>query len=172
MKKIIIYILALFIITVFTFNYNLKAEIVNLQKDDKKFGDFKVFCEKDVMMNATHCQIGAKFFDNASSFTIEPNKVGFNQLMIVIPSIKLGGFVQIRIDQNDLIFSKIAKQNNFGLIEIEDNDKISLFKQMKTGDFLFFRFKIKESDKEITTKLNLNDFRSALNYCIERSYKN
>jgi hypothetical protein len=35
---------------------------------------------------------------------------------------------------------------------------------MKEGNFLFLRFKIQNLEKEITVKLNLNDFRSALEY--------
>ncbi|MSP33363.1 MAG: hypothetical protein EXR06_00475 [Rickettsiales bacterium] len=167
MKKIVVFIFSL----VLFFAHNIQAEIVNLQKDEKKFGEWKVFCETDAMMSITYCRIGIKFFDNASAITIEPNNLSFNQFFITVPKIRLGNFLQIRVDQNDLLLSPIAKEKDFGLIEISDEQKIALFSQMKNGDFLFFRFNIKDSDKEITAKINLNDFRNALSYYKERVSK-
>ena len=35
---------------------------------------------------------------------------------------------------------------------------------MKTGDFLFLRFNVRGNQKEITAKINLKDFREALEY--------
>lgn len=165
-RKILISIFSL----VLFFAPNIQAEIIGLQKDEKKFGEWKVFCETDVMMGNSHCRIGMKFFDNASAVTIEPSgKASFNQFFITIPKIKLGGFLQIRVDQNDLIFSKVVKEADFGLISIDDDQKNTLFSQIKNGDFLFFRFNIRDSDKEITAKINLNDFRNALAYCHQRA---
>ncbi len=165
MKKIIVFIFSL----VLFFSHNIQAEIIGLQKDEKKFGDWRVFCESDVMMSATHCRIGLKFFDNASALTIEPSGKLFNQFFITIPKIRLGSFLQIRVDQNDLILSNVVKEKDFGLIEINTDEINILFSQMKKGDFLFLRFNIKESEKEITAKINLNDFRGALAYCVSRS---
>ena len=42
---------------------------------------------------------------------------------------------------------------------------------MKTGDFLFLRFNIKGQQKEITTKINLQDFRDALDYYNHKASK-
>ncbi len=165
-RKIIISIFSL----VLFFSFNIQAEIINLQKDEKKFGEWKVFCETDMMMQTSHCRIGTKFFDNASAITIEPSgKSSFNQFFITIPKIKLSSFLQIRVDQNDLIFSKIIKESDFVLIAIDDEQKNILFSQIKNGDFLFFRFNIKDSETEITAKINLSDFRNALAYCHQRS---
>lgn len=167
MKKIVILAFSL----VLFFTSNIQAEIVNLQKDEKKFGEWKVFCETDSMMSLTHCRIGVKFFDNASAVTVEPNNLSFNQFFITIPKIRIGNFLQIRVDQNDLILSQVVKESDFGLIGIGDDQKKILFSQMKKGDFLFFRFNIRESDKEITAKINLNDFRNALSYHKDRVSK-
>lgn len=167
MKKNLIF---LFSIVLF-FTTNIQAEIVNLQKDEKQFGEWKVFCETDLMMSLTHCRIGSKFFDEASAITIEPNNTLFNQFFITTPKIRLGSFLQIRVDQNDLIFSEIVKAKNFGLIDIKDEDKKLLFNQMKKGSFLFLRFNIANSDKEITAKISLADFRNALSYYKERVSK-
>ena len=167
MKKIVV--LAFSVVLFFT--SNIQAEIVNLQKDEKKFGEWKVFCETDSMMSLTHCRIGVKFFDNASAVTVEPNNISFNQFFITVPKIRIGNFLQIRVDQNDLILSQVVKESDFGLIGIDDDQKKILFSQMKKGDFLFFRFNIRESDKEITAKINLNDFRNALTYYKERVSK-
>lgn len=160
MKKVLIFAFSL----VFFFTTNIQAKIINLQQDEKKFGDWKVFCDTDTMMSLTHCRIGLKFFDNASAITIEPSNLSFNQLFITIPKIRLGTFLQIRVDQNDLIFSEIVKERDFGLMELSESQKQALFSQMKNGDFLFFRFNILGSEKEITAQINLNDFKNAAAY--------
>ena len=35
---------------------------------------------------------------------------------------------------------------------------------MKNGDFLYLRFSVRGSDKDITVKISLKDFRNALTY--------
>jgi hypothetical protein len=57
-----------------------------------------------------------------------------------------------------------ADVNDFGLIKLIDAKKNDLYRQIKNGDFLFFRFNVKSSEKEVTIKINLKDFRNALNY--------
>lgn len=166
MKKIKIFATIFFLISFCEIaNFNqAKAETIDIQKEENVFGDWKVYCETDVMMNNSHCKIAAKFFDNTSVITIEPTIKFFNQLFIVIPQIKSATFVKIRVDKGDLILSQNINDNDFGLIRLEDNRKNDLYRQMKNGDFLFFRFNVKNSDKEITIKLSLKDFRNALNY--------
>jgi len=148
-----------------------QAEIINLQKDEKKFGEWQVFCETDTMMQLTHCKVGSKFYDQASAITIEPNSKFFNQFFIVIPKIQSGGFLQARVDDNDLILSRNVKDSDFGLIFLSDEQKNILFKQMKMGDFLFLRFNIRDNNKEITAKISLQDFRNAVAYHAGRSSK-
>lgn len=167
MKKIIVFLF--FLALLLPFNFNLAtnvamAEIIDLQKDEEEFGDWKVYCETDVMMDNSHCKIATKFFDSSSVITIEPTTKFFNQLFIIIPQIKTGSFLKIRIDQNDLILSDNVDVNDFGLIKLIDAKKNDLYRQIKNGDFLFFRFNVKSSEKEITVKINLKDFRNALNY--------
>jgi len=166
MKKIF-FIYLLFFIK----NFNAQAEIISLQKEEKKFGDWQVFCETDAMMDVAHCKIGAKFYDGASSITIEPSLKSFSQFFIVVPKIKTGDFLQIKIGQHDLIMSKIVEEKDFGLIIIEEVQKQKLFLQMKNSDFLFLRFNVRDSEKEVTAKINLNDFKNALNYCKQRGSK-
>jgi hypothetical protein len=141
-----------------------KAEIIDIQNEEKTFGDWKVFCETDAMMDIAHCKIGAKFYDNTAVINIEPTTKFLNQFFIVIPQIKIGSFVKIRVDKNDLILSQNANAKNFGLIPLNDNQKNALYQQMKLGDFLFLRFNIQGLDKEITARISLKDFRNALEY--------
>ncbi len=154
-----------------TFLNSAQAEIIDIQKEEKNFGDWKVFCETDVMMDNSHCKIASKFFDNSSAITIEPTPKFFNQLIFVLPQIRLGTFVAIRIDKNDLIFSDNAKANDFGLIQLDDSKKSDIYRQLKNGDFLFLRFSVRASEKEVTAKINLRDFRSALSYYNSRVSK-
>ena len=80
MQKLIIYgIVFLSILIPIKF---ATAEIIDLQKDEEIFGDWKVYCETDIMMDNSHCKIAAKFFDSSSVITIEPTTKFLNQLFI------------------------------------------------------------------------------------------
>lgn len=148
----------------FTSFNQAKAEIIDIQNEEKSFGDWKVFCETDAMMDIAHCKIGAKFYDNTAVINIEPAAKFLNQFFIVIPQIKIGSFVKIRVDKNDLLLSQNVTAKNFGLIPLNDNQKNALYQQMKLGDFLFLRFNIQGFDKEVTARISLKDFRNALEY--------
>ncbi len=148
-----------------------KSEIIDVQNEEKSFGEWKVFCEIDAMMDLAHCKIASKFYQNTAVISIEPTIKFLNQLFIAIPQIRIGSFLKIRVDQNDLILSKNLSAKDFGLIPIDEAQKNLLYNQMKTGDFLFFRFSVRDSEKEITAKINLKDFRSALNYYSNRVSK-
>ncbi len=170
MKKIFF---AFFLTTFFQLtSFNpAKAEIINVQNEEKNFGEWKVFCEIDVMMDLAHCKIASKFYENTAVISIEPTIKFLNQLFIAIPQIRVGTFVKIRVDQNDLILSRNVSTKDFGLILLDDVQKNSLYNQMKSGDFLFFRFSVRDSEKEITAKINLKDFRNALTYFSNRVSK-
>ncbi len=147
------------------------AEIIDIRNEEKTFGEWKVFCEADDMMNIAHCKIATKFYDNSSVITIQPTAKFANQFFIIIPQIQIGSFVKIRIDQNDIMLSKSMTNKDFGLINLSDEQKNMLFLQMKNGDFMFLRFSVRGSDKELTIKLNLKDFRNALSYYNSRVSK-
>lgn len=154
----------LFTIFLIAICFNTRAEIIDLRNEEKAFGDWKVFCEIDEMMGISYCKVAAKFYDNASAITIQPLTKSTNQFFIIIPQVQVGNFVKVRVDQNDLILSRNIGARDFGLIPLDDSQKNSLFTQMKSGEFLFLRFSVRESKKEITAKLSLRDFRSALSY--------
>jgi len=156
---------------IFYFTVNANSEVIDVKNEEKNFGEWKVICEIDDMMSYAHCKIASKFFDNSSVITLQPFAKFANQFFIIIPNIAHGSFVKIRVDQNDLILSKNISAKDFGLIPLEDSQKNNLFLQMKTGDFLFLRFNIKGQQKEITTKINLQDFRDALEYYNHRASK-
>lgn len=149
--------------------FNARAEIIDLRNEEKTFGDWKVFCETDEMMGISHCKIAAKFYDNASAITVQPLAKSTTQVFIIMPQVQVGSFVKARIDQNDLILSANIGDRDFGLIPFSDTQKNSLFAQMKSGEFLFLRFSVRDSEKEITAKLSLRDFRSALGYLNNRN---
>lgn len=140
------------------------AEIIEPRNEEKSFGDWKVYCEIDDMMNTAHCKIATKFYDNSSVISLQPTNHFANQFFIIIPKIKLGSFAKIRVDKNDLILSKNSTSKDFGLINIDNSEKNNLFSQMKNGEYLFLRFNINDSEKEITVKLSLRDFMKALGY--------
>lgn len=159
-------------LTLLCFNANLKsslAEIIDVRNEEKTFGDWRVFCEVDEMMGISHCKIAAKFYDNASAITIEPLTKATTQLFVIIPQAQIGNFVKARIDQNDLVLSENISDRDFGMIPFNDAQKNSLYTQMKSGELLFLRFSVRNSEKEITAKLSLRDFRAALSYLNNRN---
>lgn len=153
--------------------FNLaKAEIVELQKEEKTFGEWKVFCETDLMLNISHCKVAAKFFDNSAVISIEPTQKFYSQFFVAIPQIQNGSFVKFRVDQQDLILSKTISHKDFGLIPLEEAQKQNLFQQMKNGEFLYLRFNVRGQENEITARVNLRDLRSALSYYNIKSQNN
>jgi hypothetical protein len=165
MKKILCFVFLLLQIQV------AKAEIIDIRNEEQNFGEWKVYCESDDMMNIAHCKIASKFFDNSSVITIQPTAKFANQFFIIIPQILSGSFLKMRVDQNDLLLSKSMVSKDFGMISFSEEQKNNLFSQMKNGDFLFLRFSVRGSDKEITARLNLKDFRSALSFYNSKTSK-
>lgn len=159
------YLFYLFAVILVLSSSPCRAETIgNTQKEEKKFGDWQLLCEIDQMLSGTYCKIAAKFFNNTSVISIDTSSKMTNQIMVVIPNIKVNSFVKIKIDKNDLIFSNLVKGSNFGLISFSAEQKSLILKQIKEGDFLFIRFAIRNSEREITAKINLKDFREAINY--------
>lgn len=163
LTKIIIHFFLVSFFKLATINL-ANAEIIDLKKEVKNFGEWTTFCEIDLMMDIHYCKVASKFFENKAVISIEPTAKFYSKFFIVIPQVKIGSFVKIRIDKNDLILSNTVSNKDFGLIMLNSLQKQKLYRQMKRGDFLFLRFSISNSDKEITAKISLKDFRSALNY--------
>ena len=149
-----------------------QAEIIDVQKEEKTFGEWKVFCETDLMMSISHCKVAAKFFENSAVISVEPTQKFYSQFFIVIPQIKSGSFVTLRVDKNDLILSRNIETKDFGLIALEEPQKQALYQQMRSGEFLYMRFNVRDQDKEFTARVNLTDFRNALGYLSSRLSKN
>ena len=159
MKKIFLTIITTILFTNLSF-----AEVINLQTNDINFGEWRLICENDVMIDAPYCKIASKFYQNQAAIIIDlPSKFN-NQMVMVIPNLTLGSTVQIRIDKNDIIFANQTKKDDFGLVMLSPSQKTTILSQIKKGDFLFIRFNINGSEKEITVKLNLTNFRSAISH--------
>lgn len=152
----------------FIMTQNANCELIDVENEEKVFGEWKVFCEIDDMMDIAHCKVASKFYENTAVITIEPTAKFSNQFFIVIPQVLVGSFVQLRVDKNDLILSRNISEKDFGMIPLDEEQKILLYKQMKAGNFLFLRFNSRSSEKEVTVKINLKDFRSALAYYSSR----
>lgn len=116
------------------------------------------------MVDATFCKIATKFYQNQATMILEPLSKMTNQMTLIIPNLQLGNAVKMRVDKNDVIFSKNAKKADFGLVHLGGGEKELLLRQMKGGDFLFIRFNINGLDQETTVKLNLADFKQAALY--------
>jgi len=161
MKKICLIIIITILFTNLSF-----AEVIGLQTKDINFGEWRLICENDVMIDAPYCKIASKFYQNQAVISLELSSKLINQMIMIIPNLKLGKTVQIRIDKNDIIFASQTKKDDFGLVMLSPSQKSTILSQMKKGDFLFIRFNINESEKAITVQLNLANFRSAISHTI------
>lgn len=141
-----------------------RADVVGVENEEKSFGDWKVFCETDVMMEVSNCKVAAKFYEKTAVISVEPGVKFANKLFIVIPQIRPESVVKIRVNKNDLIFSNSVQAKDFGLIALDDEKKSALYSQMRNGEWLFLRFNVRDSEKEVTVRLSLKDFRSAIAY--------
>jgi hypothetical protein len=158
------YLQYLAVILVIFLPINSYSEIIEAKKYEKHFGNWIVLCENDVMIDAVYCKIASKFYENKAVISLEPSLKLANQMILVIPNVKIGQSVKIKIDKNDIIFSKEVKTKYFGLIPLSPVQKSIMLNQMKKGDFLFLRFNISGIEKEVTVKINLQDFHKASSY--------
>jgi invasion protein IalB len=163
---------ALLVTLLLQFTTPAQAKLIDLRSEEKTFGDWKVFCEIDDMLNIAHCEIASKFYKNTAVITIQATRKFANQFFVIIPQIEIGTFVTMRIDQNDVLLSANVRKKNFGLMPFSERQKNMMFSQMKSGNFLFLRFTPVKSVKEITARLSLKDFRRALSYYNKKTSNN
>jgi len=156
--------LSIFFVLSCFFTSNLRAEIIDIEKIEKPFGEWRLLCENDVMLGNISCKIAQNFYRQTAVITYNLDGKIEDELLIIIPNARPTAFVQIKIDKNDLIFSDVIKESDFGLIELKKIQKEQLIKQMRKGQSLFLRFDDRNVAKEVTVKLNLKDFNEAFSY--------
>ena len=156
--------LSIFFVLLFFLSNNLRAEIVEIEKIDKSFGQWRLLCENDIMLDKMSCKIAQNFYEKSSVITYNLDNKTDNDLLVIIPNARPGAFVQMKIGKNDLIFSDVVKETDFGLIGLKKIQKEQLIEQMKKEQNIFLRFDDRNIAKEITIKLDLKDFNEALKY--------
>lgn len=166
MKKFFIIILGCLL-----FNTSFAAEIIdNISKEEKKFGDWTVACEEDVMMQKVDCKIFAQFYDDNSSVYVQPNNKIANQVVVIIPSILENTNVKVKIDDNNLIISDtIDKVPEYGVIPFSPAKQKLMLSQLKTGQEMYIRFTVRDLKvaggvKKMTAKISLAEFSKLLVY--------
>lgn len=159
------------LVLLFVPNISSSAEIIeNISTEEKKFGDWTIVCEEDVMMEKIDCKIFSNFYNNTSSIYIQPNNKIANQVVIMIPSVMEGSNVKIKIDKNKIITSDfIEKVAEYGVIPFSPAKQKLMLNQLKSGQDLFIRFtvrdlKVASGVKEITAKISLAEFSKLLVY--------
>jgi len=147
------------------------VEIIdNILIEEKKFGDWTVFCEEDVMMASINCQIFTTFYNNSSSVYIQPNNRIANQVVLMIPPALENTNVKVKIDKNKLIISDtIDKKFEYGVIPFSPLKQKLMLSQLKTGQDMFIRFTVRDLSvaggvKEITARISLAEFSKLLVY--------
>lgn len=164
-KNIFIFIFCLFSFASFG------AEILdNIARESKKFGDWTISCEEDVMIDKVDCKIFSNFYDNTCSIYIQPNNKIANQVVIIIPSVLEKTNVKFKVDRNSLINSDtIYRLPDYGVIPFAPNRQKQMLSQLKSGDNLYIRFTVRDvkaanGTKEITAKISLAEFSKLLVY--------
>lgn len=159
------------IISFLFFNSSFSAEIIdNISKEEKKFGDWVVACEEDIMMEKVECRIYSLFYNDTSSIFIQPNNKVANQVVIMIPSVLESTNVKVKIDKNSLISSDtIDKKPEYGVIPFSPAKQKQMLNQIKLGQEMFIRFSVRDLKapggmKEITAKISLTEFSKLLVY--------
>lgn len=147
----------------FLFSFSAFSKVIEEQNSEQDFGEFKVYCQSDIMMDISNCKIANRFYKQNSLLSFEP-KGNYPNLLLIIPDIKPSSYVLIKVDKNELIKSNIIKESNFGYINLTEYQQNLIYHQMKKGDFLFLRFNVKDLRKAITIKIDLKDFKDALSY--------
>jgi hypothetical protein len=140
------------------------GEVIRTKKSEKIFGAWKVLCERDVMIETSHCKIATKFFDNIATITTQPSSKMLGQMTIIIPNLQIGSFVKIKVGKNNVFFSNQVLRKDFSLVSLSAEQKSAILGQMKNSDFLFIRFTLSGSHKETTVQIDLKDFQKALVY--------
>lgn len=150
---------------------SLYGEIIdNIVVEEKKFGDWTVLCEEDVMLENASCKIFTTFYNDTSSVYIQPNNKVANQVVIMIPSALETTNVKIKIDKNFLITSDIIeKRSEYGVIPFSPAKQKMMLMQLKNGQNMYIRFTVRDLKvvggmKEITAKISLAEFSKLLVY--------
>lgn len=147
---------------------NAKAEIIaNKSVSNKNFGIWKISCEEDVMLQQVRCKFFTEITEGSILFI---NSENHNNLVTIISKdIVNNTNMLVKVDGNSLIKSEIVRENPYNVLNFSIENKKQIFKQLKNGNDIFFRFLIqdlgeKDGKKEITVRLDLSQFRSALLY--------
>lgn len=165
--KIFFYVIFCFFLCTNSFS----AEIIdNILREEKKFGDWTVLCEEDVMMENIDCQVFTTFYNDSSSVYIQPNNKIANQVVIMIPSVLENTNVKVKVDKNNLITSDtVDKRPEYGVIPFSPSKQKLMLSQLRDGQEMFIRFTVRDLKvaggmKEITARISLTEFSKLLVY--------
>lgn len=142
-----------------------QAERVDTQKINKSFGDWKVMCEKDVMMDLSKCNILANLSNNKGFVKVMPEQE--ERLKIMIPSAGLKTIVKLRVDGKQLFNSRLVEKTDFGAIYFTVEEQQTLYAQLKYGNFFYIRFYEPDPVEkgiyvELTERISLKGFQEML----------
>jgi hypothetical protein len=149
----------------------INAEVIdNIVRDEKKFGEWMLICEEDVMFDNISCKISTTFYQNSSMIFIQPNNKIANQVVIMIPSVAENTMIKVKVDKNQVVTSDIIdKKMEYGVIPFSPQKQRLLYSQMIDGEFLLIRFTVRDlreigGMKDITAKISLIDFGKMITY--------
>ena len=113
----------------FIFIVNIaSAEIIDNQKVvNKEFGSWAVSCREDLMLGENNCKLFANVLDGTTIF-VNPNN-NANKIVIISKEISEGSKIIFRVDKNEIFESDAARNNEYGIVEMNVENKIKLLEQ-------------------------------------------
>lgn len=155
---------------------SVNAEVIgNINREEKKFGEWFVVCEEDVMLDNADCKAFTNFYNGTAQMFVQPQNQVANQIVLIIPQVLDGSIVQMRVDKNKLLRSDPVVRNEFGVIPLSPSVQKSIFEQLRPGQNLFLRFSVqtgKNDFREVTIKISLAEFSKMLVYYDMKMSKN
>jgi hypothetical protein len=151
------------------------AEIIDNEKIiQKKFDIWAVSCEDDEMFYKIRCRMFVEV-TNGTTIFVNPNSIS-NKLLFVSTDAYPDTKAYVKVDNGKLYESDVIAQNKYNFIRFQTPSIKELYELMRTGEYFFIRFTIKDilstnGYKEITAKISLAEFQKAFVFFLNQRNK-
>jgi hypothetical protein len=152
-----------------------KAEIIDNERViNKKFDVWNVSCEDDEMFYKIRCRMFVEITSGTTMF-INPNSVS-DKVLFVSKDAYLETKSYVKVDNGKLYDSDLVTQNKYNFIKFPAQSVKELYDGMRTGEYFFIRFTVKDNIsatgyKEITAKISLAEFQKAFVFFLNQRNK-
>jgi hypothetical protein len=151
------------------------SEVIDNKKvTGKRFDVWNVSCEDDEMLSRIKCRMFVEITSGTTVF-INPNSTT-NKVLFVSTDAYVDTKAYVRVDGERLYESEPIMQNKYNIIKFQTAVIKELYDAMRTGEYFFMRFTIKDAMsatgyKEITVKIPLAEFQKAFVFFLNQRNK-